>query len=346
MKGNSETWLWGRALLVFVVALSALAQTDERVEEPDANVESGRQTTLTPDPLALPAWSAADERAFARGRPVNLGGGLWPANVFPLQPVPPSETPALPVEATAVAGAPTVPSPPIIGKFDRAVASSYFAEPPANRVVDPQKLLPEPKARELERFLAQQAREARFDVCLLVFGGGQELPDDIDLDDVFSRWFGANHDSVLVAYFLGEPHRVHVIFSPQTRHQFRAKDLDAITVIAISQASASPYPTSQLDSFLLQLSISLFALEKTPPVMAAMTGMARPPSATATNNRPLLSKTGWIWLAPAAVAVGLVVRWWRHRRRRRLAFYLADREFVVRLGAPHSGGAGAVISWE
>jgi len=50
-------------------------------------LDSNRQP-LGPDPLSWPQWLPGERAAFEAGRPVNLGGGLWPAERHPLEPSP------------------------------------------------------------------------------------------------------------------------------------------------------------------------------------------------------------------------------------------------------------------
>jgi hypothetical protein len=69
------------ALLIAAVVLAARADEEER----ESNFQTGRRS-IEPDPLALPQWSVDDRAAFAAGRPVNLGGGLWSDDRFPLEP--------------------------------------------------------------------------------------------------------------------------------------------------------------------------------------------------------------------------------------------------------------------
>jgi uncharacterized membrane protein YgcG len=69
------------ALLIAAVVLAARAGE----EELESNFQTGRRS-IEPDPLALPQWSVEDRAAFAAGQPVNLGGGLWSDDRFPLEP--------------------------------------------------------------------------------------------------------------------------------------------------------------------------------------------------------------------------------------------------------------------
>ena len=69
------------ALLIAAVVLAARAGE----EELEPNFQTGRRS-IEPDPLALPQWSVEDRAAFAAGQPVNLGGGLWSDERFPLEP--------------------------------------------------------------------------------------------------------------------------------------------------------------------------------------------------------------------------------------------------------------------
>lgn len=74
--------------------LSASGMGAVAEEELSPTLESNRQP-LGPDPLTLPQWSAVEQAAFGAGRPVNLGGGLWTAERYPLQPVPPWPEPTV-----------------------------------------------------------------------------------------------------------------------------------------------------------------------------------------------------------------------------------------------------------
>jgi hypothetical protein len=84
------------AALLPAVATCLLQAGEEELE---VNLQTGRRT-LEADPLVLPQWSAEDLAAFAAGNPVNLGGGLWSEERYPLEPRKP------------------LPSPPVIGEAE------------------------------------------------------------------------------------------------------------------------------------------------------------------------------------------------------------------------------------
>ena len=333
------------AAAAVVVMASVEAQTDETpVDEPEleSGIEAGRRDA-SPPVLTLPAWTIEDQREFRAGRPVNLGGGLWPKEHFPLQPV--ARRPKAPTEVTESPPLPDNVSERLVppGPLSAALVAKYFAQRPEAWVLDPQRLLPAGRWRELDRFLEQQAADGRFHVHLLVFSAAQELPAHLSLERFHQEWFAEAPDVVLAAFFLGEPRRATLVFPTGLRNASAEGSTDAILQSAIASAQRSPYPTTQLDDFLLCVSVGLFDLEKSG-------GLTAPGAMVAATPAPRPDRSSrWLWLGMGATALGAValtgaILWWR-RRSLDGPFHFPDREIIARLGAPHSGGAGIVLSW-
>ncbi len=304
------------------------------------------------DPLTLPSWSPADQRELDEGkRPVNLGGGLFAPELFPLQPAPPlvkSSPPAIMPDplppGEGVDG--VVPAPSITGRLGDA----YFAKAPATPLIDPQRVLAEDKRRQLVDFFRTQTQEGSPPVHLFIFGGKQVLPDGVNPANLVDRWF-PNRDAVFALYFMGEPERGQVIFSKKARDRFPIQETDPVEAACRAEAAGGTGAVTQLDQFTTRLALSLHGLSRTAlpaaPVVAEVPAPAPPvrqaTAPVAARSTELPPWLGWAAgaLAAAAAFVALARRW----RSSTGPVHFPEMDLVSRLGAPHSGGGGYVLDF-
>lgn len=333
MKGTADLLLAGLAACLLAIPLAA--QEDGPSEQEEAEAALPGSASEARDPLVLPRWSEEDLRQFEAGRPVNLGGGLWPEELHPLEPVPaPFRTPPAPQALAAEMAGPPAPQP-----LAPELVAAYFGTPEPGEVTDPQNLLTPQRRRELERFLSHQAREARYDLHLLLLPGEHDAT--ARLPELRDRWFGRDSEAVLLAYRQGQPGSAAVAFPPEVLEKIPRQALQHVVNGAALRAGVATTTAGELDEFLLQLTIGLFDLERA-------AGLAPEPG-------PVAHRFHWEWAAvgkallltgAAAVVAFLGLLLWRRRQALAPPYYLPDREVFPRLEAPHSGGTSVVLRWQ
>ena len=161
----------------------------------------------------------------------------------------------------------------------------------------------------------------------------------------------------VVFYFLGEPERSQVRFSKKVETLVEEKERDEVLIAANEEANEKSDPNSQLESFLMELSIRLKRLEEQ---VAEEGGLLRggkmltmPDDQVLVNAEPglwekLLLNQGLFYtllglavLIPAAL-LGLFGRWIANKRK---VYLFPDAAGSPLLEAPHAGGVGGVLSF-
>jgi hypothetical protein len=211
-------------------------------EELAPTLESNRQP-LGPDPLELPQWRAEEVAAFEAGRPVNLGGGLWSPERFPLQAVPPWPPLSGPLPA---------PAPGVVGWE----LLSRFAES-GDWCVDPQRVLLAADRSMVETHLAAHARAAYHPVRLWVFAGGQKLAEGLEDATLHQAAFGPDRPGVLVVCAVDDPMAARVVVPPVLA--VRAAPWWAGVVRRVAPRAVAP-PGAQLSQMVLWLTLEAEAL--------------------------------------------------------------------------------------
>jgi len=278
--------------------LSASGMGSVAEEELAPTLESNRQP-LGPDPLVLPQWSAEERAAFEAGRPVNLGGGLWPAERYPLQPVPP--WPVVPPETIAAA-------PGVLGW---EMMSRYGAA--REWCVDPQGAVAADRRARLEAHLAAHARSAVHSVRLWVLAPGQSVVDVLEEETMHRASFGLDQPGVLAVVSAAEPLAARVILPPAL-----AARAPAWRATVISRLNPSAAPTNQLDQLALWLTLEAEPL----PAIGTSVGLAGRSEMHAVADPARMDvvpaagfRGGW-WILGAAVVASVAVWRWRRRWRR------------------------------
>jgi hypothetical protein len=348
-----------RILTIFAVSLTALAAPLHAVPEeaePMITGEVGESVDLSPETiipwhgslLELPQWMSREAAEMDyRIRPANQGAGLFPAEVWPLQPEP---VLGPLIWDDALAGN---PSPPRLRNNTAApvalgpeIMALYMAQPPNGVFVDPQHLAPGGELESLvQRWLNDQCV---FRTTVLLFGEGQQFPADFDPQALRRQWFGENAEALLVFYFQHEPERTLAIFGPEARTRYGADVLRSVVDAAVIEAGRVSGGTEQLERFCYKMSVRLHWLAR-----------ANPPGSGANlpGDAPEVASGGWRKAGAAVLAAaGLTAgAWWLFltwQRRRRAAHaevpapvFLPEVEFEPRLGAPHSGGFSSMITF-
>lgn len=235
--------------------------------------------------------------------------------------------------------------------------SSYFHDLPQGFLNDPQKLLTTQEYRDREGFLNYHARDTDIDLYIYLFDALQEIPETESLGSVVRSQFDPEKPVAVVFYFLGMPEKSQLVFSERVATSVSQDERDKVIRMAVEEALEKSDPSSQLESFSIQLSIRLYWLEKVVAKGGDNLGSSRPlilPEVKILEEkevgiwerlkkRPFLFYTVVILgvLIPTA-ALGLLGRWFAERRR---VYVFPDAEGTPLLDAPYAAGVGGVISF-
>ena len=111
----------------------------------------------------------------------------------------PDGVPELIVETPAVEALP---------KIEGDLQELYFAHPPVDFLVDPQRLLTEQKSNDIKRFLEFHSDESDFHIYVLVVGETQSIPEEVDLRELHREWF-EDAATVMMIYHRENPSKTN-----------------------------------------------------------------------------------------------------------------------------------------
>jgi hypothetical protein len=260
--------------------------------------------------------------------------------------------------------------PPVAGEL----RDEYFSLRPVELLVDPQRLLTEQKSHDVQRFLEYHADEAQFDICLMLFGGSQDIPEDVSLEERHREWFG-DRSVVLVAYFLEHPERTRVIYGDVVTRKLPEGVFSRIFQSCVREAQVAETPFDQVERFAIEMSIRLYWLAKMlerqaageaiPTTEEELSGAkweelaltAQPavmmPGADgtpATRMADRLPDLPWLFLGIGVFLLSCVTGagawWWRRDSLAAKPVLFPDLELPTRLGGNFSGGGYVGISFE
>ncbi len=327
----------GFALLAMLFASTGTLCAQRLEEEPELAPDplTGRRVVPT-DPLLLPQLTPVDEIRRRADEPLPLGGGLWPAQQHALPVVPLVERPAVPLQGwlrpTAESGGTEMP---------HAVASSYVARA-FRRLVDPQRLLGEPETAAVERFLEVQAHDGAWPLRVWLVAPGDRFPAGFPDEARHRAAFGAGEKGVLAILPVGGAEEAELVFPPTVDASTARVALSALLRPG-DLPSAVTSPADHVQRHVLALGFALHDFDPAAiPLARGGEGgevVAEVPATVAARPAPWALVTGLL----TALAAGAL---WVHRMRRRPEpVLLPESSRPTRLGAPHSGGAGAFMSW-
>ena len=335
-------------LTIVLLGLLTAPRLLRAVPEDDSRVVTGEMeetTDILPEILIpwhdslleLPEWMSLEAGEISnRRRPANHGAGLFPPEVWPIQPEP-VLGPLIRDEALAV-----TPTPRRRGGTITAVALGaelmelYAGSPPDGVLVNPQNLVPNDRVEPLvQRWLNDQCV---FRTTILLFGGGQQLPAGFDPQALRRGWFGAEGEELLVFYFLGEPQRTLAIFGPQANSSYGRDLLRSVVDAAVAEAARVSGGQEQLERFCYKMSVRLHWLARTAPGMA----VAAQGTADGAGHSGSLKRAATAALVAAGlIAIGILSLTWYRRRAGgsaaaadRVPVFLPEIEFKPRFGAP------------
>lgn len=248
---------------------------------------------------------------------------------------------------------PVVPPNEIPEKFWPA----YFGEKPKSFLTDPQGLLGATEYRDRLNFLDYHAGDSSIDLYVYVFKGDQEIPGEVREEELIERFFSEGRPAAVVFYFMAAPQLSVLYLSPSLTDSIPTSEQRRALEGSMMQAFSKLDPTSQLESFLVQMSIRLYWVERLIgggpamdlPIIAS--APARPAkghkdSQLADLVRPWLDRARPMALQAAVLAAcllsGIIVTW---IFRRGMRYRFPEFEVEPRLGGSHAAGVGAVISF-
>lgn len=259
------------------------------------------------------------------------------------------------------------PLPPLEGEL----ADLYFATPPVDYLIDPQRLLTEQKSNDIMRFLEFHADESPIRIFVMAVGENQKIPDGIDLQKLHAQWF-SDSPTVLMLYFREQPQMTELIFNESIRNSLPKSVFDRILQNCLREGGVADLAPDQVEKMAIELSIQLYWLSRLmkqenpeqSPIAAAskvhelMASQDAPellreyaPGIFINERSKVLSVAVTLVFVLGALAVfglvGWIVLWWRAREGvtgEPLLF--PDFQLHRRLGGEFSGGGFVGMSFE
>jgi hypothetical protein len=356
---NSRFHGWKLAAPV-VVVLAAWLNTQSLAENSPNEFDEEIEFVGPPQPsllprdamLELPDWKPEDSRELESNQaPTNLGGGLWPSEIWPLMPAPPPlPRPANNLPATRLGDADVTELKPLSPEW----TNHYFSSPPDHMVVDPQGLLSDAQQREMAQFLdAYAAKSVGVQVRLLVLANDQKLPDKIAMQEITDRWFPEQR-AVVVVYSLGRPKSSLCYFSKSYQAAFPIDKFVGLRDACVKEALIAERSDQQLARYVVKLALRINSLTTPAPSQQTQPTVVLVKNSSGVANWWHASTAGKLSLV-LLPAFGLFATGWVWNHRRKLKFMraaaeqtwlLPDQEMTTRLSAPHCGGTMAVVKFK
>ena len=233
---------------------------------------------------------------------------------------------------------------------------AYFAERPKSFLVDPQGLLSQVDYRDRLGFLNYHAGDSSIDLFVYVFNGEQDIPGEVREEEIVERFFSEGRPAAVVYYYMGAPQRSVMYLSPSLTDAVSAAEQRRALESSVMQAFKDVDPASQIEGFLVQMSIRIYWMERMlgggegaadeGPVVAKVVKSSGRKSSFAASLEPYFEPAkryatlAGLMAGIAAVAAGMGA--WMKRRAR---YRFPDFEVEPRLGGAHAAGVGAVISF-
>ena len=333
---TTACWLWLGCLQVSRIQADDVVADDEEGME---IVGPMLPSTLPHDAtLELPEWQPDDILEVDRNQaPTNLGGGLWPMELWPLMPEPRRLPSSQNAGATLNDNTPekTVTKHPL----PAGLHDVYFGAIPPEAILDPQGFIDEMQQEEIGNFFAEFARkQAGVDVRVLVFGPQQELPSDQALQELTDRWYPESQ-GIVVFYAMGLPRQSICCFSNSLSRTFSTQQFTAVREACVKEAMLAQNTNDQLARYCIKMAVRMnrLKIEGPDPTLAHQ--------AVYSKMNPVSRLLAW---GAALAALGLAGWWALRSRRLRTArgprtWLLPDQEMTARLSAPHCGGTMAIL---
>lgn len=234
--------------------------------------------------------------------------------------------------------------------------SAYFDEKPKSFLLDPQGLLSTTDYRDRLAFLNYHASDSSIDLYVYVFKGDQEIPGEVRDEELIERFFSQGRPAAVVYYFMSAPQLSVIYLSPSLTDAVSAVEQRRALESSVMQAFAKLDPSSQIEAFMVQMSIRVYWMERMMgggvvadeaiPLPIYKTKQTAKKPDLMSKLLPVIER-----LKPAVLPVavvlgsaltGMMMTWWLRRRAR---YYFPEFEVEPRLGGEHAAGVGAVISF-
>lgn len=297
---------------------------------------------------ALPAWDDDLEllKAVERGDVVlgsSLMGALARKRLFSGE--------EGPIELHEVAE--VEEGPRVIGPQFRSL---YFRESPSGYLMDPQDLLTPQEKRDREGFFSYHAKHSTIDIFFYLFDTLEKIPEEETPERVMADHLQDRGSCVVVFYDLGMPERSQIAFSPLLDRLADTEEKQEVLLRSIKEASGRASAIGQIESFSVQLSISLYSIdeqlgglkESQSRLMHPLIEEERVIKIEAEGEgmwksglvRVTLATVGLLFLATGG---GFLMKWLIDRKR---IYVFPDAEGNLLLDAPHAAGVGALITYD
>ena len=240
----------------------------------------------------------------------------------------------------------------------------HYFKPSENYLIDPQKLLSSQEYLDQQGFLNYHAENSSLKIKIYLFDGEQNLPSSHTIDEICDKLYADQTLTAVVFCFMGNPDRNQLSLTGSGSGEITRADQRSILEQARIKAASKSDPVMQLESFAVQLSISLFwmeeDLEKVMASLAAEKSRALAEKAWQSNEKigqvdvvtaddlkgfeMIRNLLHWFVLGLVGLLCILLagmVFWRRWRKSQRFLFPVI--ELPKRLGANYAAGVGAVL---
>jgi hypothetical protein len=232
---------------------------------------------------------------------------------------------------------------------------AYVGKRPEVFLVDPQGLLGVGEREERTAFLNYHAGDSAIDLYVYLCQADQEIPKDWHGEGWVDKVFGGGRPAAAIFYHLGKPQASTMLVTRQIAEKVSVLERGRAMENAVMQALKKSDKTGQLQTFLIQMSIRIYWMERIMNGDKAETSAAPLNDKAASKKsaakgiekfRPLIDMVA-PHVMPGGLAIGTIVLLGvmrvvlRHRARYRFPEF----EVEPRLGGPHAAGVGAVLSF-
>ncbi len=243
-------------------------------------------------------------------------------------------------------------------EIPEAHRKAYFEKKPDGFLIDPQRVLSPVVRRDRAAFLEYHAGDSSIDLHLYLLGGGQRVPEAAQCEELVARFFSVDKPSAVLFYPFGDPERAVLYLSPRLKEAVPDAENKRALQSSVMQAVEKSDPASQLEAFLVQMSIRLYWMERlmgkedvaedeaAEPASVLRKEAEEPEVGLSEKLEPVLAVAReWTLEAGVVFGVGVLLVGGLLGLRLRARRVLPDFSVEPRLGGEHGAGVGAVISF-